>query len=155
MPRFVFRLQALLEQRLRAEQEKQLVVAAFERQRLTLEGQIGACQQEIRSHKEDLRLLLGGGRDEGAEPCGVDTRTVRIQAAASLHAQARTRRLALQLAGLYKKLEAARRELQEAMTRRRAVELLKERQFQAWRREQNRRETLEVDEIATMRAARG
>lgn len=152
MVRFRFNLQALLDQRSHVERQKQLAVAAIERQRADVQDQISARQAEIRSHKDDLRALLAPLRQgEG----GVDLRTARLQANASLHVQARTQRLALQLAGVYKRLEAARHELREAATRRRAVELLKQRRFEAWKLNERRRESNELDEIATLRAARG
>lgn len=149
MPKFIFQLQALLDQRSHAERQKQLAVAAVERQRVDLESRVTDRQSEIRSHKSDLRSLLStpGTR-------GVDFRTVRIQANASLHAQLTTHRLALQLAGLYQRLDLARKELREAATRRRAVELLKQKRFEAWKREQNRLETDELDEIAMSRQQR-
>jgi len=149
MAKFIFSLQALLDQRLHLEREKQLVVAALERERMELEARVTACQNEIRSHKDDLRQLLGG-----ASGGAVETRTVRLQAGAALHARARTQRMALQLAGVYRKLEMARAELRKATTKRRAVELLRDKQFHEWKREIERREAIELDEIGTMRAAR-
>jgi flagellar FliJ protein len=146
MPTFIFQLQALLDQRSHAERQKQLAVATIERQRLDLESRVTDRQTEIRSHKNDLRDLLTTPAAQG-----VDFRTVRLQANASLHAQLSTQRLALQLAGLYHRLDAARKELREAATRRRAVELLKQKRFDAWKREQHRLETNELDEIATLR----
>jgi flagellar export protein FliJ len=148
MPRFVFTLQALLDQRVHAERRAQHAVAALERQRLDLEARVSARQGEIRAFKAELRSLLGG------QEAGVDLRTVRVQAAASLHAHAQTQRLALGLAGVYQRLEGARRALREAATRRRAVELLRERRYAAWKREIDRRESSELDEIGTMKAAR-
>ncbi len=153
MPRFIFGLQALLDQRNQVERARQLSVAAVERERLTLESGISSLQRQIRSHKDDLRSLLSGAGDHQLT-AGVDTRTVRLQAGASLHAQASAQRLALQLAGVYRRLESARADLRRATTDRRAVELLKERRFEQWKREQARRETAELDELATMAAAR-
>lgn len=149
MARFVFPLEALLEQRRGVERSRQLAVAAIERERLEMEAQISDCQRQIVSHKEDLRSLLSGNGG-GA----VDTRTVRLQAGASLHAQATAQRMALQLAGVYRRLEAARAELMRATTARKAVETLRERQYERWKREQNRREAAMLDELATMKAAR-
>lgn len=150
MPRFVFRMQALLDIRSQEERERQLAVARLERERLDLEGRLTACQREIASHKADLRALLGGP-DAAA---GVDTRTVRLQAGASLHAEARAQRLAIQLAGLYKRLEAARSALREATTRRRAVDLLRERRREEWAAGERRAEARELDDLSTMRFAR-
>jgi flagellar export protein FliJ len=153
MARFIFPLQALLEQRESVERTRQLAVAAIERERLALEAQVASCQQQIKSHKSDLRDLLSG-EVAGAQTGGVDTRTVRLQASASLHAQASAQRLALQLAGAYRRLQSAQVELRKATTARKAVEVLKSRRFEAWKREQNRRETSALDELATMAAGR-
>ena len=149
MPRFVFTLQALLDQRLHEERSKQLAVAAVEGQRAALEADIADRQRRIGGFKEDIRALLST-----PEPGGVDLRTVRLQAAASLHMQAGTQRLALNLAGVYQRLESARAELRAASTRRRAVELLKQKRHDQWKREITRKENLELDEIGTLRAAR-
>lgn len=153
MPRFIFPLQALLDQREGIERTRQLAVAAIERERLELESRIAACQQQIRSHKYDLRSLLMGATGAGTQS-GVDTRTVRLQASASLHAQAGAQRLALQLAGVYRRLQSAQLELRNATTARKAVEVLKQRRFDAWKREQSRRENAALDELATIAAGR-
>lgn len=153
MARFVFPLQALLEQRENVERSRQLAVAAIERERLELELRVSACQQQIRSHKGDLRDLLAGSSPRALQG-GVDTRTVRLQASASLHAQASAQRLALQLAGVYRRLQSAQVELRKATTARKAVETLKQRRYEEWKREQSRRETAALDELATMAAGR-
>jgi flagellar export protein FliJ len=146
MAKFVFRLQALLEQRSHEERQKQLAVAAVERERAALEAEIAGHQRVIGGFREDIRAMLASG--------GVDVREVRLQAAASLHAQAATQRKAIRLAGVYQRLESARGELRAAATRRRAVELLKEKRFEHWKDEIKRKEDIELDEIGTLRAAR-
>lgn len=156
MGRFIFTLAAVLELRRAEEQGCQLALAEIERQRLDLEAQVRAAQAQLRSQKDDLKALLSGRAPwEPTIGAGaVDLRTVRLQAAASLRSQGGAQRLAIQLAGVYQRADRARGELARAMRRRRAVELLRERQHEAWRREQDRRETAELDEIATMRAGR-
>jgi len=154
MPRFVFQFESLLKMRIAAEREHQTRVAQLERQRLELEAHIRGAQNEIRSHKHDLRELLEGSARKLRTSRAVDTRTVRLQANASLHAQARTQHLAVKLAGLYTRLEEARAALNDAASRRRAVELLKQRRFEAWQRTQRKREDAEIDEIGTQRAGR-
>lgn len=153
MPRFIFGLQALLDQRVQAERARRLAVAEVERERVALETEISALQRRIRAHKDDLRTFLSG---RGVEPgaAGVDTGAVRLQAGASLHAQLAAQRQALRLAGVYRRLESVRSDLRRATTDRRAVELLKERRYEEWKREQARRETAALDELATMAAAR-
>lgn len=154
MARFVFPLQAVLDQRTHAEQRAQQAVAVVERERVELEARVGDAQREIRGYKEDWARLLAPAAERRPDDPPPDMRFVRLQAHASLSAQGRTHRLALQLAGVYQRLERARAELRRATTRRKAVETLKARQYEAWRREQARRETGAIDEIATIRAAR-
>ena len=74
---------------------------------------------------------------------------VRAQAGASLHSEVMARRAAMELAGAYRRLELARVELMHAATARRAVELLREKQREEWRREQLHAEAAQVDEAAT------
>lgn len=150
MARFVFEHEALLEQRRRAERERQVVVAQLERERMELEGVLRGAQRSLASCKTDLRDALHG-RGGGAR---VDIGAVRMQASASFGLTARAQGVAIRLAGSMRRLEAARRELMAASAARRAVELLRERRLEQWRREQARREAAELDEIATTRAAR-
>jgi len=60
----------------------------------------------------------------------------------------------LELAGIHRRLETLREGLRAASRARRAVEILKERRFEAWRREQDRREQAELDEMAVIRGSR-
>jgi flagellar export protein FliJ len=74
---------------------------------------------------------------------------VRLQAGASLHLATRARLAALELAGVYQRLERAREELLKAARARRAVELLRERRHEEWKQEASRAEGRFVDEVAT------
>jgi hypothetical protein len=56
--------------------------------------------------------------------------------------------------GLHRRIDAARLELLKATTDRKAVEVLRQRRYEAWRAEQARREAIALDEISTMRAGR-
>ena len=152
MARFTFELEAVLVQRRYLEDQAKLAVASLERERVALESQIRDCQSMIASHKQDLRDLLVP--DPRTSVATADIRGVRLQAHASIHAQLRTQRLALQLSGVYQRLERARAELLKASTRRKAVETLRTRRYQAWKREQDRRENASIDEMATIAAAR-
>jgi flagellar export protein FliJ len=78
-----------------------------------------------------------------------------MQANASLHLVARAQQAVLELAGLHRRIDAARLELLKATTDRKAVELLKERRRREWVDEQRRREDAELDEINVMRHGRG
>ncbi|MEM9560896.1 MAG: flagellar FliJ family protein, partial [Planctomycetota bacterium] len=53
----------------------------------------------------------------------------------------------VRLAGVYERLDRARLELLEAATARRAVELLRDRRLEAWKRDELRREQLVLDDL--------
>lgn len=148
MPRFHFELEAVLEQRRAVERTRQLAVATLERQRMDLEDRIRDIQRQIVSEKQDLREALSIGN------LAVDLRHVRLQAAASLRLIGKAQHAVIQLAGVHKRLDASRLELIEATTRRKAVEVLKERRYEQWRSEEKRRENGALDELSVMRAAR-
>ncbi|KAA0216643.1 MAG: hypothetical protein DYG94_08985 [Leptolyngbya sp. PLA3] len=142
---FRFKLEPVLEQRRRIEEEEQRAVAEVERIRLALEERIRAYARAITQEREDLRrqLTLGG-----------DLRAARLQANASLDLTNKANRAVLELAGVHRRLDAARLRLLEALTRRKAMEVLRDRAEQAWRDEQKRREAAELDELMVMRHGR-
>jgi len=153
MSRFVFRLQTVLEQREREERDRRVALSRFERARVEIEQRIRAYQQSIAQAKRDVS-------GHAMEPVGdagamrVNMRSMRLQANAALHLQIKAQMLVVRLAELNKDLERARLELSASRTRRRAVELLKEKAYEQWKRDQAKRESNEIDEINTMRAAR-
>lgn len=150
MPKFVFQFEAVLKQRRAVERAKQLAVAAIERERLALEDVIRSMQRQIVREKEDLREQLVAARG-GAR---VDLRSVRLQAGASLDAVAKTQRAVLQLAGVHARLDTARLQLLDAATKRKSVEMLRERRLEEWKAQQAAVENRSLDELAVMRAAR-
>lgn len=158
--RFVFSLEAVLRQRRAAEEQRQLVVAALERERIGLEERIRGFQRSITSAKEDLRLRLGqergsgGGGGDGGRAGTVSIPEVKMQANASLHLVARAQQAVIELAGLHRRIDAARLELLRATTARKAVELLRTRRYEEWREENKRKEAAELDEINVTRHGR-
>jgi flagellar FliJ protein len=151
MPRrFVFRLQPVLEQRERIEERAQLRLAEIERQRLAIEQRLKAIQAELLDTRRLLRGGLHGG--EGQAPTGMND--VRLAANHSLHLAVQAQRTVMELAGVHKRLEAARLELLKATADRKAVQLLKDRALEEFRREQFKRELTELDEIVVMRHGR-
>ncbi len=144
MPRFVFRLQPVLDQRQREERDKQLAVAGLERDRLALESRIRACQRMMSDERATLAMALSSGRR-------VDLRAVRMQAGASLKHNFDAQRTVLELASVFKRLGAARAELAHASARRKAVELLRDQQRREFERELDRREANDLDEMSVMR----
>ena len=84
----------------------------------------------------------------------IDPSMLRGQANASLAGMRDAQRVVLELAGIHRRLQSVMAELRAASRDRRAVEILKERRFEDWRREQDRREQAELDEIAMIRGSR-
>lgn len=152
MARFKFELETVLDIRRNVERNKQLVVAELERERLTIEDRIRGFQHQIVSERNDLRAHLNAERRDDDSP--IDLSAVRMQANASLHLVAKAHQEVLRLAGVHKRIDAARLELLKATTDRKAVETLRQRRYDAWMIEQNRREERALDEIATIGASR-
>lgn len=150
MAKFVFELEPVLKHRLALERTQQLAVAQLQAQRAQIEDEIRSYQRQLQVEKNAMRDALGPAP---AREQGVDLRAVRMQAGASLHLVALAQRAVMRLAGVHQRLEQARQKLIEATTARRAVELLRERQYEAWRREQDRRENTVLDELVVMRSA--
>jgi len=146
MAGFQFRLQSLLRQRELAEQTHQRAVADLERERLDLEDKIRRHQEAIQSGKDDLREQLVG-RLNGDQ--------LRGQAALAMRSMRDAQRLVLELAGLHRRIEAARQGLREAAARRRALELLRDRQKAEWQASFDKREQGMIDDLVAAKAARG
>lgn len=141
MGRFVFKLQPVLDQRLRAERVHQRAVAELEGDRFGLESEIRHCHTLAEQERDDLRDRLA------AHGAAVDLSGAKLQANASLHLIARAQRAVLKLAAIHNKLDRARLELLAAAAKRKAVELLRDKQFEAWRTDQNRREAAMLDDL--------
>ncbi|MBL8963610.1 MAG: flagellar FliJ family protein [Phycisphaeraceae bacterium] len=157
MARFVFRLQAVLEQRRAKERAMQIEVARIERERIEAEGEIRAHQRAIERERDALRRMLDDQKDAvaaGAEPDAagmVDIRGVRMQAAAAVRLTAVAQRAAVRLAGIHRRLDSARLDLLQAATRRKAVELLREKRLAEHKAGERSRDAAMTDEMATMR----
>ena len=145
MAKFRFELQAVLNARLRAEELQQRRVAELEASRRKLEDGLRARQARIGESRAQLRGRLMGE---------IDPSMLRGQANASLAGMRDAQRVVLELAGIHRRLQSVMAELRAASRDRRAVEILKERRFEDWRREQDRREQADLDEIATIRGSR-
>ncbi len=145
MAKFVFRLEPLLTARRHAEQDARRVVAVIERERIELENDLRRHQQHIMSDKQQMRGSMTGS---------LDIRSLRQTAGVTLHVIRKAQQVVLKLAGVGQRMESARTELLRTMTRRRAIELLRERRFGQWKIVQDKAETAALDELAVGRAAR-
>lgn len=147
MARFHFRLQPVLEMREREEEQKKLALSQLERERLEIENRIRGYQQNIEHEQSSLAQMLTSGGT-------IDFRGARLQANAALSNRFSAQKLVIELAGLIEQIERARQDLAEAASARKAVELLRDRQREAFESEQRRRETSELDDMSVMRHAR-
>lgn len=147
MARFVFRLQPVLDMREREERDKKLELSELERQRIEIEDRIRGYQRNIEHEQASLAQMLIGKE-------GVDFRGARLQANAALSNRFSAQKAVLELAGVHTQIERVRQDLAQASARRKAVELLRDRQREAFESEQRRRESSELDDISVMRFAR-
>lgn len=146
MPRFVFALQPVLDQRLHAEREQQRLVAEIERERQALESRLRAVQRHLSNGKREVRTALSAGV--------VSINDVRLQAQAGIGWESEARRVVVELAAVHRRLDKARQKLLEAATARRSLELLRDRRHAEWTRGIRIAEERATDELATMRAVR-
>ena len=145
MAKFQFKLDVLLEARKRNEDHCRCDVASLERKRQGLEDSLRLRQEHIGASRRSVRDRLVGR---------IESSAVRMQANASLALMRDAQRTVLELAGLHRRLQEARRILTDASVKRRAIELLRDRRFQEWRRHHVRREQAAQDELAIINAAR-
>jgi flagellar protein FliJ len=146
MAKFVFKLEAVLRQRRTEERDQQLAVAQIERARLSLESQLRGIQGTIVAEREELRLALTSKR--------VGFSDIRLQAGTESALRRQAQRLVLELAGVHKRLDRAREKLVRASARRKAIERLRERRYEAWAEDRKRKEAASLDELNITHAQR-
>jgi len=145
MPKFRFKFQTLLAHHRRVEDQRQRDLAQHLRSRMIFQDQIRDMQDTIRDSKLSMTDGLVGK---------VDLNRVGQFARYSGHAAQRARQIVVKLAAVEKQVEASRQSLLEATKQRKALELLRDKHEAQWRYEQDRRETNELDELASTRYAR-
>lgn len=140
MKAFQFQYKVVLRQREVIEQGKQRALAKLMHQRNAMVGRLREMQETISTSKREAADGLVGTVDLGAI-AGI----ARYSASCALQGNTLVRELA-QLETL---VEQARNELIEASKNRKALELLRDRQRQAWELEQRRMEASRLDEQTT------
>ncbi len=145
MARFQFKFQTLLAHHRRVEDQRQRELAQHLRTRMIFHDQIRDMQDTIRDSKQSLADGLVGK---------VDLTRVGQFARYSGHAAQRARQIVVRLAGVEKQIEEARQLLLDSTKQRKSLELLRDKHQAQWKYEQDRRETNELDELATTRYAR-
>jgi flagellar export protein FliJ len=145
MAKFVFRLESLLRQRKREEQQCQRRLAEHAAMVNAAEEAVRRINESVRAGHDDVRRHLMGRLD-----MGFLTAHRRFMGAM----QRQVMDLVQKVAIARKQLEEARIKLAEAAKRRMAIEKLREKQLARWQLEQARRETALSDEIGSQIAYR-
>jgi len=143
---FKFKLQPELDQRARVVRDCQQRVSALQYQRIQLEERVRRFQCQIREERHILREQLTGG---------ADIPKARLQAHATVFLTHKADDLVREIAGVYTQLESARRQLSAASSQKRALERLREKRQKEWVKEKQKREQNELEDITSMRTARG
>ena len=144
MPKFTFKLEPVLQQRRRAEDEKQRDLAKLLRRSMILQNQLRQMQQTIRESKRQLGGALAGT---------VELDSVGRFARYSGHVTVRAHGIVMELAKLDKLIDLSRAQLLAAVRDRRAMELLRDREYRKWKKQQDRRENARLDELNVQRYA--
>ncbi|MBI1336390.1 MAG: flagellar export protein FliJ [Phycisphaera sp.] len=145
MAKFVFKLQTLLKHRQMLEDRAQQELAKTLRRRMILEGQLRQMQESIRDSRHQLADSLVGRVD-----LGQTTRFAQFSGQLRLRAQQHV----MEMAKLEKEVQARREALVRATQARRAVELLRDKQFAQWQQSEQQRESAVFDELATQQYLR-
>jgi flagellar FliJ protein len=140
MPKFDFQLEGVLRERKNAEQQRQREVAVVQTKFAALQAELRELDQTVRAAEQELRDKRLLGR--------LDLSFLAAHRRFSFAMQRKALGLAQNIATVQVKLNEMQRKLIEAVKRRKAIEKLKEKQFQRWREEKARHEMLEMDEVA-------
>jgi len=145
LARFEFRYQSILKHREKVEQLRQRALAEKLHERNALVNRLRAMQQTISAAKHEASEGLQGEIDLNAI-AGI----ARYSARCTAEGHGLVRRVAV----LETTVEQARKELLEATRERQALELLRDKQQQAWELEQRRMEAKQLDDLTSQAYAR-
>lgn len=145
MSRFEFRYQSILNHREKIEQQRKRALARHLHRRNELVGRLRRMQETISRAKREAGDALVGA---------VDLSAIAGIARYSARCTAEGHGLVREVAALETTVEQARKELLEASRERQALELLRDRQQQAYELEQRRMEAKRLDELTSQAYAR-
>lgn len=146
MPKFVFQLDGVLRQRTHVEQQRKRELAAVQTQMAALDAELRALDASVRAAEDDLRQNRLVGR--------IDLAFLAAHRRYAFAMQRKAMGVAQKMAGVQVQLDKAQRNLAEAAKQKKILGKLRERRFARWREEIERRDLVEMDEIA-MRLGHG
>lgn len=144
MAGFRFRFQSILQHRQRIEDECQRNLAQLMRSRMIFHDQLQKMQDTIRESKQQMADSLVGK---------IDLSQVSGFASYSHQVTNRGQQLVARLTRVERQIAEARQSLLDASRQRKALDRLREKHHNRWRRDQDRREAAELDEMSTQRYA--
>lgn len=141
MAKFVFRLEPVLKQRKREEQQKQRELAERELVVVNLQIELKRLDDALKGASEDLRQnhLTGS----------IDLSFLTAHRRFLLSMKRQGVGVVQKIAVAQVQVDEARRNLAEAAKQRKVIERLRERHLIRWKEDQARREQAEMDEIGT------
>ncbi len=145
MAKFRFQFEKVLEHRRSIEEARLRELRALSDERAAMQGEIQGLAAAITRSRLELGASLIGK---------VDLSQVARFAQFSGQTRFRVQEVAMGMAVLERRIVEARQRVVEARRDRRALELLRERRLEAWKREQDRRETVELDDLSAGVSAR-
>ncbi|MGA3067691.1 MAG: flagellar export protein FliJ [Tepidisphaeraceae bacterium] len=139
MPKFEFQLDGVLRQRKNAEQQRQRELAVIQSQMNEFREQMRQLDLSVRDIEKDMRENRLIGR--------IDLTYLAAHRRFAFSMQRKALALAERMAAVQLKINEAQKNLNEAVKARKAMEKLREKQFDRWREALARHETLELDEV--------
>ncbi|MBW6508741.1 MAG: flagellar export protein FliJ [Desulfuromonadales bacterium] len=134
-----FKLQSVLNYRTTLEEQAQQALALSHQQQQELIAALATRQEELNAQDQALKQR----QEEGLTIAEIDLYENRIS-----HCRRRSAQLQTQLAVLEKKIVRQRETLLQTARDRQVMDKLKERQEAEFRREQERKERIQLDEIS-------
>jgi flagellar FliJ protein len=140
MARFVFKLAGVLRQRLHVERQRQRDVAERQAHLTSLQQQLKQLNERVQATNDDVR----NNHLTGTLDMAYLAAHRRFLAAMQRGAVEIVQRMAV----AQRHVDEALAALAEAAKQRKIIEKLREKQFERWRAEQDRKEVAELDEVA-------
>jgi len=145
MAGFQFRYESVLEQRRRAERQRQRELAELKTREQSMKDELRQMQQTIDQSKRDMSEGLVGR---------VDLNAIGDVSRYSGQVMVRGQQLVQDLASMDQQLTEARQRLMEATRQRKILERLREREYERWLWHQRRAERRQQDELANQQYVR-
>ena len=141
MAQFIFQLEGVLRQRRNLEQQRQRELAAHQARIQEMETELRAMDRDVQGSNSHVRQHHLQGR--------LDMNYLAAHRRYTLAVQRKATTLLQRMALVQRQVEEARVALGNAARDRKAIEKLREKQFEQWREAAARKEMADLDEVST------